>query len=55
MLARYSIRAKIVTVAALLLVAMTGLGLLALSSMRAIKSPTSSAARLRPVLHPRRC
>jgi len=44
MLAKYSIRAKIVTVAAFLLVAMTGLGLLALNNMRAIHANTVDIA-----------
>jgi methyl-accepting chemotaxis protein len=38
MLAKYSIRAKIITVVALLLVAMTGMGLLAVRNMRAINA-----------------
>ena len=40
MLAKYSIRAKIITVVALLLVAMTGMGLLAIKNMRAINANT---------------
>ena len=44
MLARYSIRTKLVTVVALLLVAMTGLGLLAVSNMRAINANTVDIA-----------
>jgi methyl-accepting chemotaxis protein len=40
MLAKYSIRAKIITVVALLLVAMTGMGLLAVRNMRAINANT---------------
>jgi len=44
MLAKYSIRAKLVTVVALLLVAMTGLGLLAVSNMRAINANTVDIA-----------
>ena len=40
MLARYSIRAKIIAVVALLLVAMTGMGLLAVKNMRAINANT---------------
>jgi methyl-accepting chemotaxis protein len=40
MLAKYSIRAKIVTVVAFLLLAMTGMGLLAVSSMRSINANT---------------
>ncbi|MBR0757732.1 MCP four helix bundle domain-containing protein [Bradyrhizobium jicamae] len=40
MLARYSIRAKIIAVVALLLVTMTGMGLLAATSMRAINANT---------------
>ena len=40
MLAKYSIRTKIVTVVAFLLVAMTGMGLLAVSNMRAINANT---------------
>ncbi|MET0674513.1 MAG: MCP four helix bundle domain-containing protein, partial [Bradyrhizobium sp.] len=44
MLARYSIRTKLVTVVALLLVAMSGLGLLAVSNMRAINANTVDIA-----------
>ena len=40
MLARYSIRTKIIAVVAFLLVAMTGMGLLAVSNMRAINAST---------------
>ena len=40
MLAKYSIRAKIITVVALLLVAMTGMGLLAVRNMRAMNADT---------------
>ena len=40
MLSRYSIRAKIVTVAAFLLIAITGMGLLAIVNMRAINAST---------------
>ena len=40
MLAKYSIRAKIITVVAFLLLAMTGMGLLAVSSMRSINANT---------------
>ena len=40
MLAKYSIRAKIIAVVALLLVAMTGMGLLAVRNMRAINAST---------------
>ena len=40
MLAKYSIRAKIITVVAFLLVAMTGMGLLAVRNMRAINANT---------------
>ncbi|MBV9560294.1 MAG: MCP four helix bundle domain-containing protein [Bradyrhizobium sp.] len=40
MLAKYSIRAKIVTVVAFLLVAMTGMGLLAVRNMRAMNANT---------------
>jgi methyl-accepting chemotaxis protein len=40
MLAKYSIRAKIITVVALLLVAMTGMGLLAARNMQAINADT---------------
>ena len=40
MLAKYSIRAKITAVVALLLVAMTGMGLLAVMNMRAINAST---------------
>ena len=44
MLAKYSIRAKIITVVALLLVAMTGMGLLAVRNMRAINANTVDIA-----------
>ena len=44
MLAKYSIRAKIVTVVAFLLLAMTGMGLLAVSSMRSINASTVDIA-----------
>jgi methyl-accepting chemotaxis protein len=44
MLAKYSIRAKIMTVVAFLLVAMTGMGLLAVSSMRSINANTVDIA-----------
>jgi methyl-accepting chemotaxis protein len=44
MLAKYSIRAKVVTVVAFLLVAMTGMGLLAVSSMRSINANTVDIA-----------
>jgi methyl-accepting chemotaxis protein len=44
MLAKYSIRAKLVTVVAFLLVAMTGMGLLAVSNMRAINTNTVDIA-----------
>ena len=40
MLAKYSIRTKIVTVVAFLLVVMTGMGLLAVRNMRAINANT---------------
>ena len=40
MLAKYSIRAKIITVVAFLLVAMTGMGLLAVKNLRAINADT---------------
>ena len=40
MLAKYSIRAKIIAVVAFLLVAMTGMGLLAVRNMRAINANT---------------
>ena len=40
MLAKFSIRAKIIAVVALLLVAMTGMGLLAVTNMRAINANT---------------
>ena len=40
MLAKYSIRAKIIAVVAFLLVAMTGMGLLAVKNMRAINANT---------------
>ena len=44
MLAKYSIRAKLVTVVAFLLIAMSGLGLLAVSNMRAINANTVDIA-----------
>jgi methyl-accepting chemotaxis protein len=44
MLAKFSIRAKIITVVAFLLVAMTGMGLLAVLSMRAINASTVDIA-----------
>jgi methyl-accepting chemotaxis protein len=44
MLAKYSIRAKIITVVAFLLVAMTGMGLLAVRNMRAINASTVDIA-----------
>ena len=44
MLAKYSIRAKIIAVVALLLVAMTGMGLLAVRNMRAIHANTVDIA-----------
>jgi methyl-accepting chemotaxis protein len=44
MLARYSIRAKIIAVVALLLVALTGMGLLAVSNMRSINANTVDIA-----------
>ena len=44
MLAKYSIRAKIITVVAFLLVAMTGMGLLAVRNMRAINANTVDIA-----------
>jgi methyl-accepting chemotaxis protein len=44
MLAKYSIRAKVVTVVAFLLVAMTAMGLLAVSNMRAINANTVDIA-----------
>src|SRR4051795_7538964 len=40
MLAKYSIRAKIITVVAFLLIAITGMGLLAVRNMRAINAST---------------
>src|ERR1700754_994983 len=40
MLAKYSIRTKIISVVALLLVAMTGMGLLAVKNMRSINANT---------------
>ncbi len=40
MLAKYSIRAKIIAVVAFLLVAITGMGLLAVRNMRAINANT---------------
>src|SRR5271163_4340245 len=44
MLAKYSIRAKIVTVVAFLLVAMIGMGLLAIRNMRAMNTSTVDIA-----------
>jgi methyl-accepting chemotaxis protein len=44
MLARYSIRSKIIAVVAFLLVAMTGMGLLAVKNMRAINASTVDIA-----------
>ena len=44
MLARYSIRTKIIAVVAFLLVAMTGMGLLAVRNMRAINANTVDIA-----------
>ena len=44
MLAKYSIRAKIITLVALLLVAMTAMGLLAVSNMRGINANTVDIA-----------
>ena len=44
MLANYSIRAKITAVVALLLIAMTGMGLLAVRNMRAINASTVDIA-----------
>ena len=44
MLAKYSIRTKIITVVALLLVAMTGMGLLAVRNMRAMNANTVDIA-----------
>src|SRR5882672_1190360 len=44
MLAKYSIRAKIMTVVAFLLVAMTGMGLLAVKNMRSINASTVDIA-----------
>src|SRR5882762_11591685 len=44
MLAKYSIRTKIIAVVALLLVAMTGMGLLAVRNMRAINANTVDIA-----------
>jgi methyl-accepting chemotaxis protein len=44
MLAKYSIRTKIITVVAFLLVAMTGMGLLAVRNMRAINANTVEIA-----------
>jgi methyl-accepting chemotaxis protein len=44
MLAKYSIRAKIITVVALLLVAMMGMGLLAVRNMRAINANAADIA-----------
>ena len=40
MLAKYSIRSKIIAVVAFLLVAMTGMGLLSVVDMRAINAST---------------
>ena len=44
MLAKYSIRAKIIAVVAFLLVAMTGMGLLAVRNMRSINANTVDIA-----------
>src|SRR5258708_32630019 len=44
MLAKFSIRAKIITVVALLLVAITGMGLLAVKNMRSINANTVDIA-----------
>ena len=44
MLAKYSIRTKIIAVVAFLLVAMTGMGLLAVRNMRAINANTVDIA-----------
>src|SRR4029078_836017 len=44
MLAKYSIRAKIIAVGAFLLVAMTGMGLLAVRNMRSINANTVDMA-----------
>src|SRR6516162_2674914 len=44
MLAKYSIRAKIITVVAFLLLAMIGMGLLAVQSMRSINASTVDIA-----------
>src|SRR6266481_6048964 len=44
MLAKYSIRAKIVSVVAILLVAMIGMGLLAVKNMRSINANTVDIA-----------
>ena len=44
MLAKYSIRTKIIAVVAFLLVAMTGMGLLAVRNMRAIHANTVDIA-----------
>jgi methyl-accepting chemotaxis protein len=44
MLARYSIRAKITAVVAFLLIAMTGMGLLAVRNMRALNANTVDVA-----------
>ena len=44
MLARYSIRTKIIAVVAFLLAAMTGMGLLAVRNMRAINANTVDIA-----------
>ena len=44
MLAKYSISAKIITVVAFLLVAMTGMGLLAVQTMRSINANTTEIA-----------
>ena len=44
MLAKYSIRAKIIAVVAFLLAAMTGMGLLAVKNMRAMNANTVDIA-----------
>ena len=46
MLAKYPIRTKIVTVVAFLLVAMTGMGLLAVGNMRAINANTAEISNV---------
>ena len=53
MLAKLSIRIKIIAVVAFLLVALTGMGLLAVKNMRAINASTVDIATNWLVEHPR--